>query len=446
MALCSCRFSHRSSSGWRSRCPSKYAVALAVLLAAGAHRGAAHGNGAAERATPPDDAASGALLTPGAIVVDLNDMTRSGHGYVAAVEGGGRAELTLEPELQESAEEVLRTYRIPFGAAAVVSVADGRVLALAGRSERDPSLGPAELALRPWAPAASVFKVVTAAALVEGGASASTRVCYHGGVSAVLADNLVDLPKLDRRCDTLAWGVGKSQNAIIAKLASRRLTPDALARTAAAFGFNAPLDFDAPTEPSTVDVPTDELEFARTAAGFYHSSLSVLHGALVAAAVANRGQMPAPKLVARAVDAHGRPLPLPRRHARRVLAPEVAAEVGRMMTLTTRTGTAKGAFRDRRGRPLLPVEVAGKTGTLSFRGGTGDPALPVVTSEQDGGYLGYSWFVGYAPADRPRIAFAVLIGNQAAWRIKATFLARRLVAEQLALDGTRRGPRMLASR
>ena len=58
-----------------------------------------------------------------------------------------------------------------------------------------------------------------------------------------------------------------------------------------------------------------------------------------------------------------------------------------MMELTTRIGTAKGTFRNKRGQRYLPVEVAGKTGTLS--------------AETDHGYVGYSWFVGYAPADQP---------------------------------------------
>ena len=81
-----------------------------------------------------------------------------------------------------------------------------------------------------------------------------------------------------------------------------------------------------------------------------------------------------------------------------------------MMELTTRIGTAKGTFRDRRGQRYLPVEVAGKTGTLN--------------AETDHGYLGYSWFVGYAPADHPAIAFAVVLGN----------------AAQLAHQGDLRGP------
>jgi penicillin-binding protein A len=347
--------------------------------------------------------------------VRLDTLARAGDRYVAELEGGARAELTLDPLLQDTAEDVFRAFQIPYGAAVVLSIPDGRVLALAGRSTVTPELGPTELALHPRAPAASVFKVVSAAALVgEAGLSGESRVCYHGGVSAVLADNLVDLPRIDRTCASLGYGIGKSQNAILAKLAVRHLTPAALERTARALGFGQTIPFDVPVHPSTLDMPTDPLEFGRAAAGFWHSTLSPLHGALLAATVGNRGRMPAPRLIERAFGSEGQALTLPAASARAVLAPSVAAEVSRMMELTTRMGTAKGAFHDRRGRPLLPVSVAGKTGTLS--------------AETDKGHLGYSWFVGFAPADHPRIAFAVVLGNPAVWRIKAAYVARRLVA------------------
>src|SRR6185369_9164670 len=269
-------------------------------------------------------------------------MHREGRTYVVATDDGGRAELTLDPRLQEASEEVLRTFQIPYGAAVVVSVPDGRVLALAGRSEVEPALGARELALQAWAPAASVFKVVSAAALVsEGGVSASTRTCYHVGVSAILPDNLVDLPAIDRRCDTLAYGLGKSQNAILAKLASRHLTAESLARVGRAFGFGEAIPFDLPVEPSHLDVPADALEFARTAAGFWHSTLSPLHGALLAAAIANHGTMPTPTLIDRAFgpDGHERPIAVPAAPPRRVVSMTAAREVGRMMELTTRIGT-----------------------------------------------------------------------------------------------------------
>jgi peptidoglycan glycosyltransferase len=383
--------------------------------------------------TPPDRSPA-PVLRPETIRL-------AGHRYVADLTDGGRAVLTLDPRLQQSTEGVLRAFQIPFGAAVVVSVPDGRVLAMVGQSAADPRLGPTELALRAWAPAASVFKVISATALVENGVMGSARTCYHGGVSSIVADNLVDLPAIDRRCDTLAFGLGKSQNAIIAKLATRNLTPQALARVGRSFGFDEAIPFELPIEPSHLDVPgDDDLEFARTAAGFWHSTLSPMHGALLAATIANHGEMPAPLLIDRAVDRDGRPLAQPVAAPRHVAAAGAAREVGRMMELTTRIGTAKGTFRDRRGRRLLPVDVAGKTGTLS--------------AETDRGYVGYSWFVGYAPADHPAIAFAVVLGNNPTWRIKATYVGRHIVGEYLAAkadsakpDPTKPAqPRLLASK
>jgi cell division protein FtsI/penicillin-binding protein 2 len=355
----------------------------------------------------------------------------AGRRYVADLTDGGRAELTLDPRLQQSTEALLRSFQIPFGAAVVVSIPDGRVLALVGQSAADPRLGPSELALRAWAPAASVFKVISATALVENGVMGSTRTCYHGGVSSILPDNLVDLPAIDRRCDTLAFGLGKSQNAIIAKLATRNLTPGELARVGRSFGFEEAIPFELPIEPSHLDVPGDDnLEFARAAAGFWHSTLSPMHGALLAATIANHGDMPAPMLVDRALDRDGRLIAQPMTSPRHVADAAAAREVGRMMELTTRIGTAKGTFRDRRGRRLLPVDVAGKTGTLS--------------AETDHGYVGYSWFVGYAPADHPAIAFAVVLGNNPTWRIKATYVGRHIVSEYLTTKAP--GPRLLASK
>jgi penicillin-binding protein A len=364
----------------------------------------------------------------------METLQRVGDSYFVATAEGGRAELTLDPRMQEATDDVLRVFQIPYAGAVVLSIPDGRVLAMVGRSAADPRLGAEELALHPWAPAASVFKVVSASALVEvGGVTGETRTCYHGGVSSILPDNLVDMPRIDR-CDTLAYGLGKSQNAILAKLASRHLTSDSLARVGRAFGFEQAIPFEIPIEPSHLDVPTDALEFARTAAGFWHSTLSPMHGALLAAAIANQGVMPAPTLVDREVGSEGQVLAPPVALSRRVVEPATAREVGKMMELTTRIGTAKGTFRDKKGRRLLAVEVAGKTGTLA--------------ADTDKGYVGYSWFIGYAPADHPTIAFAVTLGNHASWRIKATYVARRIVAEYLAERGEKAGraPRVLAAR
>src|SRR5262245_41488642 len=104
---------------------------------------------------------------PGVLAGLRLETTRiAGHTYLASMDGGRHAELTLGPRLQSSTEDVLRQFQIPYGAAVAISIPDGRVLALVGQSAADPRLGAAELALRAWAPAASVFKVVSATALV----------------------------------------------------------------------------------------------------------------------------------------------------------------------------------------------------------------------------------------------------------------------------------------
>jgi peptidoglycan glycosyltransferase len=367
--------------------------------------------------------------------LQLETLRRDGRTYLVDAEDGARVQLTLDPRLQEPIEDVLRTFQIPYAGAVAISIPDGRVLAMVGRSTAHPNLGPRELALGAWAPAASVFKVVSAAALVSvGGLSGATRTCFHGGASSIALDNLIDIPRIDRRCETLAYSLGKSRNAIVAKLATRHLTAAQLTRVGRAFGFEETIPFDLPVEPSHLDVPADSLEFARTAAGFWHSTLSPMHGALLAAAIANHGEMPAPTLIDRVFDAQGRELTqaLPAAGPRRVVPLDAAREVGHMMELTTRIGTAKATFRDKHGNRYLPVEVAGKTGTLS--------------AQTDQGYLGYSWFIGYAPADHPSIAFAVALGNPPQWRIKATYVARRIVAEHMAARGDRGAARMLARR
>jgi len=379
---------------------------------------------------------------PGRPSVALGTTVLRGSHFVADLEGGGLAQLTIHPVLQKSVEDALASHHFPFAAAAVISIPDGKVLVLAGYSKADPTLDAAALALRPWAPAASVFKIVSAAALLqEGHLDPETRVCYHGGISSILRDNLIDLPAADRSCASLGYGIGKSQNAIIAKLATHNLRPDQLERMAAAFGFGQDISFDAPMEPSEVEIPHEPLEFARAAAGFWHSSLSALHGALLAATIANHGEMPAARLIEKAVDAQGASVRLPKTASHRVLDRAVAEQVGKMMQLTTSIGTARRSFRDQKGRPTLPIEVAGKTGTLFYRGRPSDPTLPNAVGLPEGSQLGYSWFVGFAPADQPKIAFAVLLGNPLPWQVRAHTVARQLISDYLASEGTGTGGR-----
>ncbi|MSP61380.1 MAG: penicillin-binding protein [Myxococcales bacterium] len=346
------------------------------------------------------------------IPITLDRIRRTSDGLVADLGEGARAELTLDPRLQRLADRVLAAHHAPYAAAVMLSVDDGRVLALAGRSEAEPQKTAAELCLTAWAPAASVFKVVTAAALVDGGVRPGARVCYHGGVHSLEASNLSAHPRLDRECNTLAYGIARSQNAIIARLAHDHLEPAKLERVAHALGFGETLPFDAPVAPSTVDLPQGGLAFARVAAGFWQTSLSPLHGAWIAATIGRGGVTPPMRIVERVV--RGRDVVIPEAPvARRVLDEKTARAVGAMMVGTTQYGTARLGFHNSAGRTYLPgVAVAGKTGSLN---------------RKEGPFLAYSWFIGFAPAERPEVAVAVLLGNGSGREARAHKVARELL-------------------
>ncbi|MCC6999584.1 MAG: penicillin-binding protein [Deltaproteobacteria bacterium] len=380
----------------------------------------------------------------------LLDLSRAEVGpsgrYEVDLGDGRRAELTLDPTLQSAARKAMRDYKIPYAAAVVMST-DGRVLALVGESQLEPALTDTDLTTRAWAPAASVFKLVTGAALIEAGVSADTKVCYHGGGSGIAEEHLRDDARRDRDCNSLAFGIGKSQNAIMGKLAARNLEPAALAGLAEQLGWNQPLPFALPVTPSAARIPNQPgLAFARVAAGFWRTELSVLHGALLAETFANGGVRMAPRLVERVVrpgqgpDGGADVVELPvGAGPRRVLAEATAREVGRMMVGTTTFGTARASFTapGPAQTALLGYRVAGKTGSLS------DLRTLPDGSQQT---INYNWFVGFAPADNPRIAIAVLVGNQPVWRVKAHTVAKGLIARALAdtLPGAIGGPELAA--
>jgi penicillin-binding protein A len=375
-------------------------------------------DGAVKVAGAPGAPTATLAPTPAAAQPVLGPMAYDARlGRYTASYGPGRASLTISPRLQQGLEKFLADYRVPMGAAVVLEPGTGRVLALAEHSERTPG---EHVALSPVAPAASVFKIVTSAALLEKGLTPEQEVCFHGGRHRIQKALLTDNPRRDRKCLTLAAALGKSANVVFAKLAGRELSADALRAEAGKFLFDSAIPFDWPVQPSPAQISSDPFEFATTAAGFGPVRLSPLHGALLAAIVANGGRFVPPRLVD-SVDGGAAPGAAA---ARPVLTPQVAAALSRMMQTTVTEGTARKIFRrDRlvRRSPLREVTVAGKTGSLA-------DANP---------YKDYSWFVGFAPVDDPQVAVAAVVVNDRLWRIKASLVAHEALRAYFEAEGAR---------
>ena len=339
--------------------------------------------------------------------LDPAKATRVGDQLVQELPNGGKVYLTINPEVQSHLERVFADNHVPHGGVTLVEPSTGRVLAMVSHTQDRPAIR--RLSRKSKAPSASVFKIVTAAALIESaGIDPTDKTCYHGGGSRLTARNIKGDPRRDHKCADLGHALAWSINSIIAKLSYKHLSRQDLKVWAERFGYNTRIPFELPVEVSKADIVADPLERARTAAGFWHTYLSPLHGSLIAATVANDGVMMRPTLIDKYVGPSGETLyDFEPRVLRRVMSKTSAKVLAELLEGTAQFGTARRYFARRPGWPDN-VEVAGKTGTLSNK----DP------------YLGFTWFVGFG-RDDSGISAAVggLACNKPRWWIKGSYAA-----------------------
>ncbi|HEY4221393.1 MAG TPA: penicillin-binding transpeptidase domain-containing protein [Myxococcota bacterium] len=410
-------------------------LALGLCGAVAMNRASAHEPAAAPAVDPDEDEVAPAPVAPqhsdlvtvvvgDAVLVkraltapnglDLRSARVEG-GHLTAALGTATAVLTQEPALDDKLKRYLDDdARAPYAATVLLEPSTGRVLAIAESSTRGDPHG---IAFQPIARAASVFKVVTTSALLEAGVSPNQTVCIHGGKTRMQPSLLVDTGK-DSTCIALGDALAHSKNVAIAKLALAHLEPDGLRAMARRWGFDAPLPIDAPVAltASPTSIPDDPFGFANAAAGFGDVKLSALHGAVLAAIVANGGMMVPPPLVD---DVKGGELPPPKA-PHRVVDARVAQELAAMMKETVASGTAHKAFS---ASPRLNVSAAGKTGSLA------DYATGLETT----------WFVGYAPADHPEVAVATVVVNTNKWNVRAPAAAKEALRAYFQLHPANSG-------
>jgi penicillin-binding protein 2 len=273
-------------------------------------------------------------------------------------------------------------------------------------------------------PPGSVFKTITAVALLESAGLDPAAAIYCRGY----------LKQPDRqRCAiyvrhgtghgdvTLAEALAESCNVYFFRHAEN-LSPQTLADWAERFGFGRQTLIDLPGEArGTVPAPDSirrlEGHDWRTADT---QTMSIGQGSLTAtplqvvrmmAALANGGLLVAPHVVRQDASLAGH-APLPARPVPGLTDSTVTAiRAGLLRTVTDTEGTAHDSLF------LSEVSVAGKTGTA------------VITEGQPE----HAWFAGYIPADRPRYAMVVVLERAGNASTSACPVAKRLVLRMLEL-------------
>src|SRR5690606_6037512 len=141
--------------------------------------------------------------------------------------------------------------------------------------------------------------------------------------------------------------------------------------------------------PSRLPEGPDDAQVAMSSLGQFDVRATPMQMAMVAAAIANNGRLMTPYLVdtARASDLTIIEQSEPTLYSR-PLTTQDASELTQMMVSVVENGTGKAAR-------ISGVTVAGKTGTAE----TGNGTPP------------HAWFVGFAPAEDPVVAIAVIVEN-----------------------------------
>jgi len=289
---------------------------------------------------------------------------------------------TLDAELTRGIWKILDRGRVALGNVVVLDPHSGELLAYVSTdTEKFPPT-------RPY-PAASLIKVITAAAGLAEDPGLPNRKCVWAGNKYRLSRHRVNPPRRGHS-ESMRRALATSNNQCFAQLAVHGLGSNTLLDAIDRFGF---LHSPAPGHlPGQVDHPADAYALGQLGSGLDGTRITPLHAAQLAAILAD-GVRVAPTWVSGVWDGDGRFLPLPDSGpSARVLTPKLAGELREMLVDTTRSGTAKRAF-SRRGRALLPgIDVAGKTGSLSGVEPTGR----------------YEWFAGVAPVRQPVVAVAVV--------------------------------------
>lgn len=329
-----------------------------------------------------------------------------------------KVEYTLNQDMQEYSQELLNRYRPDYAAIVLLNAETGEVLAMSSFDKHGKY--DTNLALKAGYPAASIFKVITAATAVDkAGVNPEHRIAFNGGNYTLYKKNVLsDNVNRWTRIITLKDAFARSINTAFGRLSLEKLEPEDLSNYANRFMFNQDIPTDFHVDRSVASIPTEKgYELTEVASGYNRfNTLSPVHGALIASTIVNDGVMPNPYLVKNIyndqsellysgdgennLDVH-----------RQVISAKSAAKMRQLMEQTVLTGTSRKSFRQMvRDRKFREVEMGGKTGHFSGLNPQGRT----------------DWFVGYATDQENKIAIAAITVNIKKWTVKSSALGEMM--------------------
>lgn len=332
--------------------------------------------------------------------------------------GGEKSKLgityTLDTSLQKESDDLLKKYKPDYGAIFMIDAKTGKILAMSSFQKSDAHAS--NLNLRASFPAASVFKVITAAAAIDhSGINPDHKIAFNGGNYTLYKKNVLS-EKVNRwtRFISLKDAFAKSINTAFGRLAIENIEPTVLNNYAEKFMFNTEIQSDFTVEKSNAQIPDDKgFELSQVASGYNRfNTMSPVHGAMIAATIINEGKLNFPYLVDELKDSNQKVVYKGEVfNNQQIISVESAAKVQSMMEQTVLAGTSRKTFRKiMREKKFSEVEMGGKTGHFS---GTNPKGRT-------------DWFVGYASDGDTKVAIAAITVNIQKWTVKSSALGEMM--------------------
>jgi len=317
----------------------------------------------------------------------------------------------FDPAIQSMSEDLLAQYKPDLGVMVAMDASTGRILAMAGQNRAFEIEG--NPALEYTFPSASVFKVVTAAAAIEERKANPHTMIAYAGRNHTLYKYQVLKERVSGWIRQISFkeAFAKSINTVFGRLAVFELGKEPMRMFSNRFGYGEAIQSDFPVIESRAADPANEYQLAEMASGYTQENvMSPIHGAMIAAAVANDGVMMQPYFLNAAYLKSGKTIYRSEPSVQsKVMSPETAGELRTLMQATVMSGTSRKAFHGFFRGKFSELEVGGKTGHLTDRNHKGR----------------IDWFVGFAQAHGRKIAVSVLTMHKKYWTVKSSYLARR---------------------
>ena len=328
----------------------------------------------------------------------------------------GYVDYTFNQSVHDNLAKVYLRYQPDYACFVALDAETGAILNLSSFVKGDEEWD--NLVMRADYPAASVFKMITAAASLDSGKLKTDSIIPFNGKSTSLYKSQVLRHKDNKwtRTPTLKESFAKSINPVFAQIGVFKLGKDSLMDYSMRFGFDKPMltDFQIPESRINLDF-SDQWQIAEAASGYTKDiKLSPIHAAQLAAIVANDGKMVTPYMVESVTGAAGQTLYKNRRvpNSQQVIKSSSAQSMRAMMRETARIGSARKSFSGlNRYKVYRGMEIGGKTGSLTGYSPRGR----------------HDWFVGYAEKNGRKVAYASLIVNKEKWYVRSAYVARQFI-------------------